>query len=608
MFIERVQVDEGFLDKLDLHFVPGLNVIIGARGSGKTSLIELMRFCMGLRPFAEGPQKKFREIALAALGTGQVQVTFGPSSEGVAVTRTADEAEPRSTGRVPAVLVLGQGEIESVGLDAAGRLRLIDLFRKPRGISHEHAAEVANLRSLTVEIQDLSAELAKIDQDMSELGNVTDELSEAEAHQAGMLESVAATAEEQTRMRQLQESIAQLSVREAAFTRWSAKLRGLQERLADTHRSIPSIDEWPDAAGPEDLLANARLTLSAIFEGLNVVISLAGRLEADLKALTTDNATRRITLDDEARQIRSKLNQLQEGAGAIARTIQTLRERLGQLSALTDLRSQKVDRQHAVLQERSAILERVEEDRQLRYEGRLDVANHLNEQLGPRIRVDVRKSELDADYTTAITASLRGSGLHYSSLAPRLAERLSPRELVTSVEARDAEFIASTAEIPIDRAHRAIAFLTEHTDDLVTADIEDGIDLRLLDGTEYKSDLSTGQRCTVILPIILANHGNILLVDQPEDNLDNAFVVDTLIRAILARSTDQLIFVTHNANIPVLGAADQVIVLESDGSRAYAKHVGPLDEPSTVDAITSLMEGGLEAFRMRAEFYRRFRD
>ena len=48
MHIERVQIEEGFLDGLDVSFSRGLNVVIGERGTGKTSLIELVRFCFGV--------------------------------------------------------------------------------------------------------------------------------------------------------------------------------------------------------------------------------------------------------------------------------------------------------------------------------------------------------------------------------------------------------------------------------------------------------------------------------------------------------------------------------------------------------------------------------
>ena len=51
--IERIQVEEGFLDGLDLTFVSGLNVLIGPRGSGKTSVIELIRFCLDVKGITE---------------------------------------------------------------------------------------------------------------------------------------------------------------------------------------------------------------------------------------------------------------------------------------------------------------------------------------------------------------------------------------------------------------------------------------------------------------------------------------------------------------------------------------------------------------------------
>ena len=93
-------------------------------------------------------------------------------------------------------------------------------------------------------------------------------------------------------------------------------------------------------------------------------------------------------------------------------------------------------------------------------------------------------------------------------------------------------------------------------------------------------------------------------MDQPEDHLDNAFIVDTIVSRICARAPEQqLLLSTHNANIPVLGDADQVILLRSDGRRGFVAHQGPLDDPVTVEAITSVMEGGIEAFRKRAAFY-----
>jgi len=130
--------------------------------------------------------------------------------------------------------------------------------------------------------------------------------------------------------------------------------------------------------------------------------------------------------------------------------------------------------------------------------------------------------------------------------------------------------------------------------------------IELLDGTSFKSTdfLSMGQRCTAVLPIILRHNERIIVLDQPEDHLDNAFVVGTLVKAIRTRGgSAQTIIATHNPNIPVLGSADFVAHLESDGDRCFVQVAGALDDVAVVNSITNIMEGGREAFQRRAAFY-----
>ena len=63
------------------------------------------------------------------------------------------------------------------------------------------------------------------------------------------------------------------------------------------------------------------------------------------------------------------------------------------------------------------------------------------------------------------------------------------------------------------------------------------------------------------------------------------------------------VFSTHNANIPVLGNADRVIQLGSDGRRGFVVIAAPLENQAIVSSITTIMEGGAEAFERRASFY-----
>jgi Fe-S cluster assembly ATPase SufC len=104
--IERVRVEAGFLDGLDLRLVRGLNVVIGARGTGKTSLIELIRFCLNVKGHTAESNQQSLDHALSILDFGEVTVDIDDDgaqglplvsqrSEAVAGTRGAAFLGPR---------------------------------------------------------------------------------------------------------------------------------------------------------------------------------------------------------------------------------------------------------------------------------------------------------------------------------------------------------------------------------------------------------------------------------------------------------------------------------------------------------------------------------
>ena len=128
--------------------------------------------------------------------------------------------------------------------------------------------------------------------------------------------------------------------------------------------------------------------------------------------------------------------------------------------------------------------------------------------------------------------------------------------------------------------------------------------IELNDNEIYKTTetLSTGQKCNTILPILLLESDRPLMIDQPEDNLDNGFVHGTIVETILrVKQTRQLVFVTHNPNIPVLADAERILVLSSDGQHGTVKNTGNVDECKS--DIVTLLEGGEDAFKKRKNRY-----
>jgi ABC-type lipoprotein export system ATPase subunit len=118
-------------------------------------------------------------------------------------------------------------------------------------------------------------------------------------------------------------------------------------------------------------------------------------------------------------------------------------------------------------------------------------------------------------------------------------------------------------------------------------------------------ELSPGQRSSAILPLVALSETVPLIIDQPEDNLDNRMVGNALTK-ILAdlKEKRQIIVATHNPNIVVGGDAEQVIVLEApEARRAALSCSGCIDDPAIIDSVLSIMEGGKQAFQTRERRY-----
>jgi ABC-type lipoprotein export system ATPase subunit len=124
----------------------------------------------------------------------------------------------------------------------------------------------------------------------------------------------------------------------------------------------------------------------------------------------------------------------------------------------------------------------------------------------------------------------------------------------------------------------------------------------VLEENYRKSDeLSMGQRCTTVLPIIFAVSENPLIIDQPEDNLDNKYIsgkIHDIIRS--QKEQRQLILITHNPNIPVLSESENNIFLKYD-RKSGIENTGRVDDVK--DNIIELLEGGESAFKTRKLTY-----
>ena len=125
----------------------------------------------------------------------------------------------------------------------------------------------------------------------------------------------------------------------------------------------------------------------------------------------------------------------------------------------------------------------------------------------------------------------------------------------------------------------------------------------------HRSKLSFGQKAVGMLLLILHGATGLgeslpLIIDQPEDDLDNSYIYHTLVTEFQnIKQSRQLIIATHNPNIPVAGDSDNILALSSDGHNGWIERSGAIEDIYISESVLQILEGGFDAFNLRAEKY-----
>lgn len=603
MKLKRLEIEGGFLDGLDIAFADGLNVFVGARGSGKTSVIEVLRHCLGVGAVTKDAQIRSQEQALWVLDDGYASLTVEIDGHERTIRRGVNQ-DPSSEELGKSVLFVSQKEIEAIGQDINGRRLILDQYElhgSPVSVDRDNAMG-STVQQVAQRIHKLRTELDEVEQHLTPLADVPDALKDAE-------KELGARSTEDKELQRLEkeahilgDGVGELAEEFRAIKSVNDRLKTWKEDLESTRRSEPNLDSIPKEFSDE--VAGALVDIRAdLDEGISKIEKLTGSLDAKSSELELSlNARRR-----ELSEMNAAIEALEEGAGKFSRKVSSLREQAKQFAALEARKKSLGDEINDADQERIKALDSLSTSADERYDLRERSARALNERFGGDIKIDVIKAGDVSEYETALGRALEGSGLQWRDLARQVAQRVSPVELVFASESLDFESIAVASSISEDRAKRMLVHLAGvDTSNILLSDVNDEVTFSLVDGKMVKptDSLSLGQRCTVVLPLLLAGDPDLAVLDQPEDHLDNAFIVDTVVEALSSqRSGSQRLVATHNANIPVLGDAAQVIVMDSSGRQAFVMERGELKDPQIVSTIERLMEGGETAFRRRAIFY-----
>ncbi len=306
----------------------------------------------------------------------------------------------------------------------------------------------------------------------------------------------------------------------------------------------------------------------------------------------------------------AKLTAVNQAASEQARVRASLEQQVAKLEALEQQRAELNAELKILLERRKSLKTDHILMRDQISTMRDEVASELQHESGERVRIRVMRNADHLAYQQMLVEGLKGARVRNQNEILATLMQLRPEQLAQLIQSNDLDSFEELTHFGAERSRKILDSFRENVDPLaleITA-IEDRIGIELNVATAGRphfkdaSDLSRGQKCTALLPILLARRDNPLIIDQPEDNLDNHFIFETVVNAVQRmKKRRQMIFITHNANIPVLAEAELVLVMNSDGRVGAIEKCGTVDECR--EQIIDLLEGGREAFELRSKRY-----
>lgn len=620
-----MEVEGGFLDELKLRFSDDLTTLIGGRGAGKSAILETLRYGLGGDPFTDQTER-MSLITNALRSGGQVRLVIerlGAEEQRYEVTRVLGQ-RPRVTdlktgmaldvqpmelfgpGGSPVILL--QREIQAIARDDGFRRRLLDEI-----IGDEARSADAAVRRLVEELQRNARAIDELDRQLARRDEYTDQLNKLNVDIAYYEQQ--GVAEKLERHSSLGSDKARLDTAFQSVTRaqrdFSEGAATLDDGLVEAQRELSEAGSEQSSTLREladDIASTHRQLTSATNTVLNELAALLRRVDAAREKWPTVVAG----LEEDLRRVQ---RELASGPMDAKRYVDAVSQRTALqpiVAGMTRLEGEK----GRLTQIREDLLRRLQDQRRRGFALRRDAAEQVNHVLSGRLRMNVDYLGDNREFEAQMLATLRGSRVTGDAAhAIASAPGVDGAELMHAVRQEPAT-VAKRFQISETMANRFVNWLTDDPArargvEVLAPEDRVTIALKVEDGSiRDLAELSSGQKATALLLLLFAQGRRPLLLDQPEDDLDNRFVYDDVVALLRAEKgvadpsrRRQIIIATHNANIPVNGDAELVLSLADEGGRCEVRTRASIDDAVVRREIRTVLEGGAEAFRRRAEKY-----
>ena len=654
--IERLRVrDTDFFERVEVPFSACLTTLIGGRGSGKSTVIEYLRHALDRARSEDlhnhggnGVRDHVHPILLTKKERdfGQSRGTLLPnyeiavdlvvaerryhvrrSADGLTVIQDADQPDaqlaPLDVRSLIGPRILSQRQIARIARDPASQRTELDALIDPnrlRKIENQRRSLREALAQLQATRSRLEEQRRKYPSIKTELRKVRDQIGFLEGEgRKEVLRRFDAFERERRWLESTQNELKGLAARldeEASVVEQNDSGAGLMPKSTPT-------TAWLDSVA--DRLATARSAVAATFR------EQAGSLRTLAVTIKQEAVEHWQVHYDQARTEYNSLRQEMVERGVDFAQHEKLLQRRAQLerelATLEKTDQELVDISNKLRDTRLRLIETHE----ARLGARSEQAQSL-EEMDADVRLEVHSFRDREDFESRREQWFGGAGVQerdWKVLCDHVyaANSAVPERIAALAEAIRADLETTTdkgsaIEAPESRVMALAgpnAQLTKNflnalerrerirVDEIERFLPEDRVEaqVRTDDGTFKTIETgSVGQKSTAILSLLLSAGDQPIIIDQPEDDLDNQYVYNVVVDLLRRRKfSRQVIIATHNANIPVNGDAELIASLGAENRLGKVIGAGSIDRPDVKVHVSRIMEGSAEAFRLRRERY-----
>ena len=647
LFIERVEVsDSKFLGPIDVYLNPQYNAIIGGRGTGKTSLLEYIRFAMQDQPISEGEEGDDNVSKMRK----RIDETVADCSAIIKVHWIKNNVKHvvcLDTGTARLTLSIARAEFEEVSPDELRKMLPIQAYSQKQlsGV----AVKVQELQRFVEQpIQEqLEQCRQRIDAGRTEIRSAYSALCEYKRKQKQLRGAETQVASIQGQIAGIKSTLAKLSQDlETALNehplrlgekcaidalgndleRAGGAIRDLIDLFGTLPRAVTLEENSPGKAILDEIVKDTQGVVTRVkgkMEALNTewcscLVEIKEKIEK-WKSQHGEHLKKYAKAQEESKESKEKLQSIQ----ALQNQAASLQKNISQLKTDLDKQEQIQGEFEAAWgswtqkhMERADLLERV--------------CNDLTEKSSGEIKAELRRGADIEEPVDRLKEALSGCNIHPTrweglrdhleghaeSPAKAWMEIMEQMRPLAEVDKGDIVQDAGLPEVrhwdlsSDMRARIAERFTPQSWIEVALISLRDKPVFYYCPNSMQQipfENASAGQQATSLLKVLLRENTGPLIIDQPEDDLDNHVILEIAESIWAAKESRQLIFASHNANLVVNGDAELVIAFnyrdETDRTKGTIEREGAIDIREMRETIAKVMEGGQKAFELRKEKY-----